>query len=95
MTGPFQVGALPPGVEAPSTQRERDLYKQALDLEGVFTEHLVSAMMASAQGPEGGSGGTAIYRQMTTQALNDALLSGGGLGLAGSLYGQLAQREGS
>ena len=92
MTGAFTVGAMPAGVAAPATDAQRELYRQALDLEGVFTQHLVDAMMKSAGGEEEGGAGVAQYRQMANNVLNDALIAGGGLGLAGSLYGQLAQR---
>ena len=92
MTGAFTVGAMPPGVAAPATDAQRELYRQALDLEGVFTQHLVDAMMKSAGGEEAGGAGVAQYRQMANNVLNDALIAGGGLGLTVSLYGQLAQR---
>ncbi|MEO9176884.1 MAG: hypothetical protein ABI317_15330 [Gaiellales bacterium] len=41
-TQPFIVGPLPPGVAAPTTTAQRATYRQALDLEGVFTQHLVT-----------------------------------------------------
>ena len=44
----FIVGPLPPGVAPPATAADRAVYRKALDLEGVFTQHLVDAMMQSA-----------------------------------------------
>jgi Rod binding domain-containing protein len=90
----FQVGALPPGVEAPKTDADRKLYKTALDFEGVFTQHLVDAMMQSAQGDdEDGSAGAGLYKQLANQQLNQALVNGGGLGLAGTLYASMKETQ--
>ena len=41
----FTIGPLPPGVAPPTTTADRAIYRKALDLEGVFTQHLVDAMM--------------------------------------------------
>jgi Rod binding domain-containing protein len=90
----FTIGALPPGVAAPKTAHEKALYRSALDFEGVFTQHLVDEMTKSAQGDDDdGSGGMAIYQDMVNQTLNGALESGGGLGLAGTLYASMKQAE--
>lgn len=89
-TQSFIVGPLPPGVAPPTTTTERAIYRKALDLEGVFTQHLVDAMMQSAQGDGADqSAGAGIYREMANQQVNTALIDGGGLGLAGALYSQL------
>jgi Rod binding domain-containing protein len=88
-TQPFTVGPLPPGVSAPKTTADRSVYRQALDLEGVFTQHLVDAMMESAQDDDDQTAGSGIYREMANQQVNTALINGGGLGLAGALYAQL------
>jgi Rod binding domain-containing protein len=91
-TQPFIVGPLPPGVAAPTTTAQRATYRQALDLEGVFTQHLVDAMMQSAQGDDDSDQipGGAEYQEMANQQVNTALINGGGLGLAGALYSQLS-----
>jgi Rod binding domain-containing protein len=95
-TQPFTVGPLPPGVAAPVTTAQRATYRQALDLEGVFTQHLVDAMMQSATGDEDSQmPGGAEYREMANQQVNTALINGGGLGLAGSLYAQLSRESSS
>jgi Rod binding domain-containing protein len=89
----FTVGALPAGVAAPATGEERRLYRAALDLESVFTKQLVDAMMKTAGGDDSSAGGTAsMYRDMGNDALNDALTSSGGLGLAGTLYASMKDR---
>jgi Rod binding domain-containing protein len=88
-TQPFTVGPLPPGVAAPTTTAERAIYRKALDLEGVFTQHLVDAMMQSAAPDEDPSAGAGIYKELANQQVNSALVNGGGLGLAGALYSQM------
>jgi Rod binding domain-containing protein len=85
----FTVGPLPPGVAPPTTAADRAIYRKALDLEGVFTQHLVDAMMQSASPDENQSAGTGIYKEMANQQVNTALIDGGGLGLAGALYSQM------
>ena len=87
----FRVGPLPPGVHAPGTETDRSLYQTALGLESVFTQHLVDEMMKSAQSSEPSSAGDGIYRQMENETLNRALATGGGLGLAGSIYASMKQ----
>jgi Rod binding domain-containing protein len=88
-TQAFTVGPLPPGVSAPTTTADRAVYRKALDLEGVFTQHLVDAMMESAAPDDDESAGAGIYREMANQQVNQALVDGGGLGLAGALYSQM------
>ena len=86
---PFTVGPLPPGVAPPTTAADRAVYRKALDLEGVFTQHLVDAMMQSASPDDEQSAGAGIYKEMANQQVNTALIDGGGLGLAGALYSQM------
>jgi Rod binding domain-containing protein len=88
-TQPFTVGPLPPGVAPPTTTAERAIYRKALDLEGVFTQHLVDAMMQSASSDQDQSAGAGIYKEMANEQVNSALVNGGGLGLAGALYSQM------
>jgi Rod binding domain-containing protein len=88
-TQPFTVGPLPPGVAPPTTTAERAVYRKALDLEGVFTQHLVDAMMQSASPDEDQSAGAGIYKELANEQVNSALVNGGGLGLAGALYSQM------
>ena len=93
---PFTIGALPPGVAPPMTQHERALYRSALDFEGVFTQHLVDEMMRSARSDQDDqSAGIGIYQDMVDQTLNTALVDGGGLGLAGTLYAAMKNQAGS
>jgi Rod binding domain-containing protein len=91
-TSTFTVGPLPPGVTAPTTTADRAVYRKALDLEGVFTQHLVDAMMQSASSDEDQSAGAGIYKEMANQQVNQALIDGGGLGLAGALYSQMREK---
>jgi Rod binding domain-containing protein len=88
-TQTFTVGPLPPGVAPPTTTAERAIYRKALDLEGVFTQHLVDAMMQSASSDQDQSAGAGIYKEMANEQVNSALVNGGGLGLAGALYSQM------
>jgi Rod binding domain-containing protein len=92
-TNTFTVGPLPPGVTAPTTTADRAVYRKALDLEGVFTQHLVDAMMQSASSDEDKSAGAGIYKEMANQQVNQALIDGGGLGLAGALYSQMREQR--
>lgn len=85
----FTVGPLPPGVAPPTTAGDRAVYRKALDLEGVFTQHLVDAMMQSASPDDDQSAGAGIYKELANQQVNTALIDGGGLGLAGALYSQM------
>jgi Rod binding domain-containing protein len=89
----FIVGPLPPGVAPPTTAADRAVYRKALDLEGVFTQHLVDAMMQSASPDENQSAGAGIYKEMANQQVNTALIDGGGLGLAGALYSQMREAK--
>jgi Rod binding domain-containing protein len=92
----FTVGPLPPGVAAPTTTAQRATYRQALDLESVFTQHLVDAMMQSAQGDDADQiPGGSEYQEMANQQVNASLINGGGLGLAGDLYAQLSSQSGT
>ena len=89
-TTAFTVGPLPPGVKPPTTTADRALYRQALDFEGVFTQHLVDAMMQSASPDDADqTAGSGIYKEMANEQVNTALINGGGLGLAGALYSQM------
>ena len=91
-TQPFIVGPLPPGVaNTPrvDTMADRAIYRKALDLEGVFTQHLVDAMMQSASPDDDQTAGAGIYKEMANEQVNTALINGGGLGLAGALYSQM------
>jgi Rod binding domain-containing protein len=88
----FIVGPLPPGVAPPTTAAERAVYRKALDLEGVFTQHLVDAMMQSASSDDDQTAGAGIYKEMANQQVNQALIDGGGLGLAGALYSQMREK---
>jgi Rod binding domain-containing protein len=90
-TQSFTVGPLPPGVAPPTTTAERAIYRKALDLEGVFTQHLVDAMLQSASSDDDKSAGAGIYKEMANQQVNHALIDGGGLGLAGALYSQMRE----
>ena len=92
-TQTFTVGPLPPGVTAPTTTADRAVYRKALDLEGVFTQHLVDAMMQSASSDDDQSAGAGIYKEMANQQVNTALINGGGLGLAGALYSQMREAK--
>ena len=90
---PFIVGPLPPGVAPTTTTADRAIYRKALDLEGVFTQHLVDAMMQSASSDQDQSAGAGIYKEMANQQVNTALINGGGLGLAGALYSQMREAK--
>lgn len=77
----------------PSSQEYR-LRQACKELEGVFLRHLVAGMRATV--PEGGllgdSPGADLYSSLADEALAGQLTESGGLGLADTLYEQLAPR---
>ena len=90
----------PPGIEL-RTQEERDLYRATLEFERFFVQQLLKDMQKSAKllGDEQGAGGgltgsTSGYSDMAQDQLVQSVLDGGGLGLAGILYSQVAASAG-
>ncbi len=86
---------LPPGVSPPETRDERQLLEQARSFESLLLSFLTKEL-TSASGLMGeSSGASGLHAGLVTEQLADALARGGGVGIAGMLYGQLAGRGGT
>ena len=85
----------PPGVTFENADQEQ-VYRAALEFERFFVQQLLKPMEGAGSmfGEEGGSGSTGGYEDLAHDQLTQAVLDGGGLGLAATLYGQLADAVG-
>lgn len=86
----------PPGVKL-DTPEQQEMYRAALEFERFFVQQLLKPMdgAGSMLGDEQStSGSTSGYEDMAKDQLTQAVLDGGGLGLAATLYGQLADAAG-
>jgi Rod binding domain-containing protein len=78
---PIGAVPLPPGAEARTPEQ-----RAALGFERVLIGQLTEQLARTAEGEEGEeSAATGAYRDLLPGALADALIAGGGLGLAGAL----------
>ncbi|MFP5364220.1 MAG: rod-binding protein [Thermoleophilia bacterium] len=87
MTDPV---ALPAGVALPREIRsagpgEQQEYRSALAFERVLLGQLTKAMQATTGGSQAASAATETYKDMLPDAMADALVAGGGVGLASDL----------
>ena len=89
----------PPGIEL-RTQEQKDLYRASLEFERFFLQHMVKQMNAatealkSGKDDEASSGSTSAYSDMAQDSMVQGMLDGGGLGIATSLYEQMAEASG-
>jgi peptidoglycan hydrolase FlgJ len=86
----------PPGVKLDTPEQEQ-MYRASLEFERFFVQQLLKPMEdagAMFSDEEGGSGSTSGYNDMAKDQLTQAVLDGGGLGLAATLYGQMAEAAG-
>jgi Rod binding domain-containing protein len=85
----------PPGVKLETPEQEQ-MYRAALEFERFFVQQLLKPMEGAGEmfGEEGGSGSTNGYQDLAQDQLTQAVLDGGGLGLAATLYGQVADAAG-
>lgn len=85
----------PPGVTLDSPEKEQ-VYRAALEFERFFVREMLKGMeKAGSSMPgeeENTTGALGGYRDMAQDQLTEAVLDGGGLGLASTLYGQLAEQ---
>lgn len=96
--GPSGDVVAPPGLKV-ETPEQKDLFKAALEFERFFLQHMMKQMDSAtkAMGETGEGGGdvaASTYRDMANDQLVQSMLDGGGLGLASTLYGQLAEQAG-
>lgn len=86
----------PPGVKLDTPEQEQ-MYRASLEFERVFVQQMLKPMEKAGEmfgDEEGGSGSTSGYNDMAQDQLTQAVLDGGGLGLAATLYGQMADAAG-
>jgi len=86
----------PPGVKFETPEQEQ-VYRASLEFERAFVQQMLKPMQnaGSLLGDEdSGGAGTDGYKDMAQDQLTQAILDGGGLGLAASLYGQMAEAIG-
>jgi Rod binding domain-containing protein len=86
----------PPGVKL-DTPEQQEMYRAALEFERFFVQQLLKPMDGAGSmlgDEESSSGSTSGYEDMAKDQLTQAVLDGGGLGLAATLYGQLADAAG-
>jgi len=92
---PVQLPAgvvLPPEIRSASTGAQQE-YRSALAFERVLLGQLTAAMQATVSRDGEGSAATRAYAEMLPDTMADALVAGGGLGLASDLSRALrAQR---
>ena len=87
----------PAGIKLETPEQEQ-MYRASLEFERFFVQQLLKPMedAGSVLGDEegGGTGATGGYKDMAQDQLTQAVLDGGGLGLASTLYGQMAEAAG-
>ena len=86
----------PPGVQLDTPEKEQ-LYRASLEFERFFVQQMLKPMEKASEmfsGEEGSSGSTSGYKDMAQDQLTQAVLDGGGLGMAATLYGQMSEALG-
>ncbi len=86
----------PPGVKLETPEQEQ-MYRASLEFERFFVQQLLKPMEKAGEmfaDEDGGTGATSGYQDMAQDQLTQAVLDGGGLGLAATLYGQMAEAAG-
>ena len=78
------AGALPPEIRSAGTGVQEE-YRSALAFERVLLGQVTQAMQSTIGGPQGASAATAAHKNMLPDAIADAIIAGGGIGLASDL----------
>lgn len=78
------------------TAEQRQVYESALEFERFFVQEMLKPMKTSASllGEEEQAAGMSGYQDMAQDQLTQSILDGGGLGIAATLYQQLADSAG-
>lgn len=87
---------LPTG-ERVETKEQHEVYQSALEFERFFVQQMLKPMEKSGSllgEDEAGGAGMSGYQDMVQDQLTQAVLDGGGLGMAATMYGQLADAAG-
>jgi len=89
----------PAGIKLDTPEQEQ-MYRATLEFERFFVQQMLKPMqeagklMGDDDGAQAVGGSTDGYKDMATDQMTQAVLDGGGLGLAASLYGQMAEAAG-
>jgi Rod binding domain-containing protein len=86
----------PPGVKLDTPDQEQ-LYRATLEFERVFVQQMLKPMEKAGAmfgDEESGSGATSGYNDIAKDQMTQAILDGGGLGLAATMYGQMSEAMG-
>lgn len=87
---------IPAGVDA-TTDDQKDMYRASLEFERFFLSHLMKGMDEATKALKGdddsGDGTTTAYNDMARDQLTQALLDGGGVGLAAMIYNQISGNQ--
>lgn len=88
---------IPAGVKVDTPEQEQ-VYRSALEFERFFVQQMLKPMAnaGSMLGEEdgGAAAGMSGYKDMAQDQLTQAVLDGGGLGIASTLYTQMAEAAG-
>jgi Rod binding domain-containing protein len=86
---------LPPGLKL-DTAEQQSLYRATLEFERVFVQQLMKPMDDAGKmlSDDESSNSTTGYQDLAKDQLTQAVLDGGGLGIATTLYTQLAEAAG-
>lgn len=80
------------------TPEQKQVYASALEFERYFVQQLLKPMQDAGKmlggDDEGGSAGTSGYSDMAQDQMTQAVLDGGGLGIASTMYTQMANAAG-
>lgn len=82
-----------------STPEQKQVYSSALEFERFFVQQLLKPMDKAGQlmgddEQSSGDSGLSGYSDMAKDQMTQAVLDGGGLGLASTIYGQMAEVAG-
>jgi Rod binding domain-containing protein len=85
----------PPGVTL-DTAEKQELYRLTLEFERTFVKQLMKPMDEAGKmfSDDEGTGSTSGYSDMAKDQMTQAVLDGGGLGIAATLYTQMADAAG-
>jgi Rod binding domain-containing protein len=92
----------PPGLKL-DTPEQQQLYRATLEFERVFVQQLMKPMDNAGKmfsddqdgsGGDSSTGSISGYQDMAKDQMTQAVLDGGGLGIASTLYTQLAEAAG-
>lgn len=97
----LDVSQLPANVRA-GTPEQQKVYQAALEFERTFVAAMMKQMNAATDAlasggsdddPQIGGAGTSAYKDMVQDQMADAVLKGGGLGIASMLYEQITEGD--